>query len=82
MVLHRFASGIAFRTLRVLGIAVAYALVMVTGTAVFMAALGSMDSGREASVIAQQPAATESALQAPEAFLLASRTTSNDKRGF
>ena len=82
MVLHRFASGIASRTIRVLGFAVAYTLVLVTGTAVFMAALGSLDHGHEASVIAQQAAATESTMQAPEAFLLASRNISNDKRGF
>ena len=82
MVLHRSASGIASRTIRVLGFAVAYTLVLVTGTAVFMAALGSLDSGHEAHTIAQQPADTDSSTQAPEAFLLASRNLSNDKRGF
>ena len=85
MVLHRSASGFASRTMRVLGFAVAYTLVLVTGTAVFMAALGSLDHGREDSAIGQQ--SIESAMQqrgeqAPEAFLLASRNFSNDKRGY
>ena len=87
MVLHRSAPGITSRTVRVLGFAVAYTLVLVIGTAAFIAALGSLDQGRDANTIAQQSIATESATQqtgaqAPEAFLLASRNISNDKRGF
>jgi hypothetical protein len=79
MVLQRSASGFASRTMRVLGFAVAYTFVLVTGTAMLMAAMGSPDTGRQAETVAQQPTAIE---LAPEAFLLASRNIPNDKRGF
>ena len=86
MVLHRSVLCIAFHTVRVLGLTVAYTLVLVTGTAVFIAALGSLDDSREASAMTQQSTTIDSAIQAgnpaPEAFLLASRTISNDKRGY
>ena len=90
MVLHRSAPGFATRPLRVVGFAVAYAVVLVTGTAVFIAALGSHEGSSVTSASAQQFSAPEqvarstaaSGVQAPDAFLLASRSIPNDKRGF
>ena len=89
MVLHRFASGSASHTLRVCGVVAAYAFVLVTGTAVLIAALGAYDSGPAARPAVQLTAAelvilhtAERGVQAPDAFLLASRPMTNDKRGF
>jgi hypothetical protein len=89
MVLHRYASSSASHTLRVCGLAAAYAFVLVTGTAMLIAAFGAHDDGRvtapdgervtAAEVVMQRTA--ERGVQAPEALLLASRTVSNDKRG-
>ena len=90
MVLHRHAPGNASHTLRVCGFVAAYAFVLVTGTAVLIAAFGANDNGRvtgrdglpltAAEVVMQQ--AAERAMQAPEALLLAARNIPNDKRGF
>jgi len=75
MVLHRSASSSASRTLKVCGVVVAYAFALVTGTAVLIAAIGSGDS-------TQAQATAVSGAQSADAFLLASRTIPNDKRGF
>jgi hypothetical protein len=80
MVLHRFASGSASHTLRVCGAVVAYAFVLVTGTALLMAAFGAHDGARTGPSV--QITATEAGVKAPDAFLLASRNIPNDKRGF
>lgn len=88
MVLHRHLSSTATHTLRVCGLAVAYALALVTGTAVLIAALGAHDTNLPsgpngltvADVVMQQ--AAERGVQAPEALLLASRNLPNDKRGY
>ena len=90
MVLHRHAPGNASHTLRVCGLVAAYGFVLVTGTAVLIAAFGAHDDGRvsgrdgqrvtAAEVVMQQ--AADRAVQAPAALLLASRILPNDKRGF
>jgi hypothetical protein len=78
MVLQRHASGSASHTLRVCGAVAAYALVLVTGTAVLIGAFGAHDAPSPT-----QATVTEAAgVQAPDAFLLASRNIPNDKRGF
>ena len=90
MVSHRSAPDSASRTLRIFGIAVVYALVLVTGTAGLMAAFApSYDGGQTgpngqrvtaAELVMQRSA--ERGLQAPETLLMAYRTIPNDKRGF
>jgi hypothetical protein len=88
MVLHRHLPSTSTHTLRVCGLAVAYAFALVTGTAVLIAAFGAHDGSRAtgpngltaADVVMQQ--AAERGVQAPEALLLASRNLSNDKRGY
>ena len=88
MVLHRSASGSASHTLRVVGVLAAYSFVLVTGTAVLIAALGG--HGAPPTPAVQQLTAgevvmqrtQERGVQTPEAFLLASRNMPNDKRGF
>jgi hypothetical protein len=64
----------------VCGAVVAYAFVLVTGTASLMAALGAHDGQRTGPAV-QQSTAKDSGMQAPDAFLLASRNLPNDKRG-
>ena len=88
MVLNRHRSSTATHTLRVCGLAAAYALALVTGTAVLIAAFGAHDASlapgpnglTAADVVMQQ--AAERGVQAPEALLLASRNLPNDKRGY
>ena len=90
MVLHRSAPGSASRTLRVFAFAAAYAFVLVTGTAVLMAAFApSHDDGptgpdgqrlTAAEVVMQRSA--ERGVSAADALLIAFRTIPNDKRGF
>jgi hypothetical protein len=89
MVLHRYASGSASHTLRVCGVVAAYTFVLVTGTAVLMAAFASHDDGRvtgadgqrvtAAEVVMQRTA--ERGVQTPEVLVVASRTIPIDKRG-
>ncbi|MFC5498949.1 hypothetical protein ACFPOE_15480 [Caenimonas terrae] len=90
MVTHRSASKSASHTVRMCGLAAGYAFVLITGTAVMMAAFASHDDGRvrgtngervTAAEVAMQRAA-DGAVQQPEALLVASRTLSNDKRGY
>jgi hypothetical protein len=81
MFLHRFASSSASHTLRVCGLVAAYALVLVTGTAVVIGAFGAND-GQARGPDVQQLTAAEPGVQAADAFLLASRNIPNDKRGF
>lgn len=88
MVLHRQLSSTATHTLRVCGLAAAYALALVTGTAVLIAALGAHDAslpsgpnGQTAADVVMQQAA-ERGVQAPEGLVLASRNLPNDKRGY
>jgi hypothetical protein len=88
MVLHRHPPSNATDTLRVCGLAAAYALALVTGTAVLIAAFGAHDGSRAtgpngltaADVVMQQ--AAERGVQEPEALVLASRNLPNDKRGY
>ena len=80
MVSHRQVSSSASHTLRVCGALAAYALVLVTGTAVLIGAFGAHDSDQARPA---QAAATQAAgVLPPDAFLLASRNIPNDKRGF
>jgi hypothetical protein len=81
MVSHRQVSRNASRTLRACGALMAYAMVLVTGTAVLIAAFSGHD-GRRYDPQVQLGAATEAGAQAHDAFLLASRNTPDDKRGF
>ena len=88
MILHRYSSGSASHNLRVVGALTAYGVVLVTGTALLIGAFGGLGTATPPEV--QQPTAAEIVLQrtaergvqAPEAFLLASRNIPNDKRGF
>ncbi len=80
MVSHRHVSRNASHTLRVFGAVAAYAFVLVTGTAVLIAAFSGHDGDRAGPAV--QPTAVEAGVQAPDAFLLASRNLPNDKRGF
>jgi hypothetical protein len=90
MVLHRPASSNALHSFKLLGIVVAYALALATGTALLIAAIGAADDGRvtgpggvrmtRAEAVMQQTA--ERAVQQPEVLLLAARNLPNDKRGF
>lgn len=76
--------------MRVFGFTVAYAFVMVTGTAALMAALVPDHDGGQTGPDGQRVTAAEVAMQriaersvaAPDALVIASRTTPNDKRGF
>jgi len=68
----------------------AYAFLMVTGTAVLIAALVPDHDGGQTGPDGQRMTAAEVVMQrsaersvaAPDALLIASRTTPNDKRGF
>ena len=88
MVLHKSAPGTASRTLRVLSFAAAYAFVLVTGTAVLMAAFAPRHDGSETGADGQRVTAAEVVMQRSaergvhEALLIATRTIPNDKRGF
>ena len=90
MALHRSPFVSASRTLRVFGFTAAYAFVMVTGTAILMAALVPDHDGGQTGTDGQRLTAAEVVMQrsaergvaATDAFLIASRTISNDKRGF
>lgn len=90
MALHTSASVGASRTLRVIGFAATYAFVMVTGTAMLIAVLVPNHDGGQTGPDGQRMTAAEVVIQhsaersiaAPDALLIASRTISNDKRGF
>ncbi len=74
MVLHRHPHRFASHTLRVCGLVAAYAFVLVTGTAILIAAFGNQDDGRVTGPGGQQLTAAEVVMQ--QAAL------QNDKRGF
>ena len=90
MALHTSASVGASRTRCVIGFAAAYAFVMITGTAMLMAVLVPNHDGGQTGPDGQRMTAAEVVMQrsaersdsAPDALLIASRTISNDKRGF
>ena len=89
MVLHRPVSSNALHPLRIAGLVGAYAFALVTGTAVLIAAIGSLGNNEStasgpgritaAELVMKQTA--ERGVQPTGAVLLAS-TESNDKRGF
>ena len=90
MVLHRHAAPSASHTLRLFGAVAAYAFVLVTGTAILMAAFASHGDGRvtgadgqrvTAAEVLMQQTAERGVPQQPAALLVASRTLPNDKRG-
>lgn len=74
MVLHRHVPRLASHTVRVYGLAAAYVFVLVTGTAILIAAFGNPDDGRVTGPGGQQLTAAEVVMQ--QAAL------QNDKRGF
>ena len=90
MVSHRTGPGSASRTLRVCGFAAAYAFVLVTGTAVMMAAFAPNRDGSETGSDGQRVTAAELAMQrsaergvqAPKRLLMAYSTIPDDRRGF
>lgn len=73
MVSHRHSHPFASHTLRLCGLA-AYAFVLVTGTAILIAAFGDQDEGRVTSPGGQQLTAAEVVMQQV--------ALQNDKRGF
>lgn len=74
MVLHRHTPPTSTHTLRVCGLVAAYAFVLVTGTAILIAAFGAHDDGRVTGPNGQQLTAAEVVMQQV--------ALQNDKRGF
>lgn len=90
MVLHRPVSSNALHPLRIAGLVGAYALALVTGTAILIAAIGSLGNNESTALGAGQITAAELVMkqtaergvQPTGAVLLAASNESNDKRGF
>ena len=90
MVLHSSVSGYTFHPLRIAGLVGAYALALVTGTAILIAAIGSLDNADPTAVGPGKITAAELVMQQTaelgvepfKAMLLAASNQANDKRGY
>ena len=90
MVLHRSVSNLTVRPLRIVGLVGAYALALVTGTAILIAAIGFLDNADSAAVgpghftaaelVMKQTA--ERGVESSKALLIAASNQLNNKRGY
>ena len=90
MVLHSSVSSHTIHPLQIAGLIGAYALALVTGTAILIATMGSLDNADSAAVGPGQITAAELVMQQTaergvepsKAMLLAASNQANDKRGY
>ena len=90
MVSHRSVSNHTMHPLRIAGLAGAYGFALVTGTAILIAAIGSLDNANSAAVGPGQITAAELVMQQTterdvdsfKAMLLAASNQVNNKRGY
>ena len=90
MVLHRSVSSLGMHPLRIAGLVGAYSFALVTGTAILIAAIGSLDNadsvalgpGQITSAELVMHKTTERDVESSKAMLLAASNQVNIKRGY